>query len=288
MPLEEDWTTHTHACTNAHIQYTRARTSLISTSRRVSINCLSKMSMPLQSFNKPFQCWNKALRLRLSECSPQTRFDGETPDRSSRHPEAEFILHIWCHISREEIDTATFLSRCDCGLFSSRLYIYLMSAGNPLSLKVCVSSANGGPACLKRRKYISEGQAPCHSKAGGGLNSDLHPLAQRFSRARLTVFLPQRWEPRRTKLKATPAIYYYFSLVTIYLTDSCSLKWVLFNVCEALSVQLNPGRDVLQSIPLILQVHSSFLFHKYSKLSFCFVFFSRSSTKDGWVCLFSV
>lgn len=90
-------------------------------------------------------------------CSPQTRFNGETPDRSSCHLEAEFLLHIWCHISQEEIDTATFLSCCR-PLFSSRLYIYLMSAGNPLSLKVCVSSANSGPVCLKRKKYISKGQ----------------------------------------------------------------------------------------------------------------------------------
>lgn len=53
--------------------------------------------------------------------------------------------YIWCHMSQEEIDrrvrqpcchAVAFLSCCNCCLFSSHLYIYLTSAGNPLRLKV--------------------------------------------------------------------------------------------------------------------------------------------------------
>lgn len=55
------------------------------------------------------------------------------------------LLYMVPYMSREEIDrrvrqpccpAVAFLSCCDCCLFSSHLYIYLTSAGNPLRLNV--------------------------------------------------------------------------------------------------------------------------------------------------------
>lgn len=93
-----------------------------------------------------------------------TTFNGEPPDWSLCHPEAEFItLNTVPYFSRGNAATSAalaFLSCCDCCLFPLTC-IYLMSAGNPLSLKVYVSSANSGHVCLKQSKYISKGQMRC-------------------------------------------------------------------------------------------------------------------------------
>lgn len=117
-PKKEPKGQNTHACTNADI-HTHTQIQPADSFPSTAYQDVDASSTQRTRFSQPF-----STSLRLGSCV----IGGGV------------YYYIWCHMSQEEIDrrvrrpccpAVAFLSCYSCCLFSSHLYIYLPSAGNP-------------------------------------------------------------------------------------------------------------------------------------------------------------